>query len=165
MVCFSLSSSFVSYVKDLLFSNETTIGDLKLGLVEWFWLVEVVSVGSAVHVSVQVLLSFPGGAVPELTIALVAAGHGVRASVHYQFRRVFEYLGAVATSPVGLVVDLRVVETRTGRCLMIIFGLVVASGVEHRASSVTATSRLHSLIVLWNQFGVETAKKKEATKN
>ena len=124
-------------------------------------MVEVVSVGSTEHVSVLVLLSFPGGAVPELTVTLVAAGHGVRAPVHYQFRRVFEYLGTVTTSPVGLVVDLGVVETRTGRCLMIIFGLVVGSGVEHRASSVTATSRLHGLIVFWNQFRVETVKNEE----
>ena len=40
---------------------------------EGLGLVETVTVGSPVLISVQVLLSGPRGAIPELTIALVAA--------------------------------------------------------------------------------------------
>ena len=37
-------SSLIEDVKDLLFSSQTAIGDLQLGLVEWFVYVEVVTV-------------------------------------------------------------------------------------------------------------------------
>ena len=37
-------------------------------------LVEPVTVRSAVHVRVQVLLSLPGGAIPKLAVTLVATG-------------------------------------------------------------------------------------------
>ena len=47
-------------------------------------LVEVVTVRSPVLVSVQVLLCRPGGAVPELAVALVSAGKRLSALVHQQ---------------------------------------------------------------------------------
>ena len=65
-------SSLIEDVEDLLFPSQTAIGDLQLGLVEWFWLVEVVSVGSTEHVSVLVLLSLPALTVPKLPVALIA---------------------------------------------------------------------------------------------
>ena len=45
-----LDCSFVHSVKDLLLSSEASVGDLKFGLVEWLFLVEVVAVGRAIHV-------------------------------------------------------------------------------------------------------------------
>ena len=67
--------SLVNNVKDLLLSFEASISDLKLGLVEWLVLIEIVPVSRSVHVSMEILLGFPGGTVPELTVTLVAAGH------------------------------------------------------------------------------------------
>lgn len=73
----SLSSSFVFNIKDLLFPSKATISNFELWLVEGLWLVEVVPIGCAVHVTVQVLLCSPASAVPELTVGFVTAGVGV----------------------------------------------------------------------------------------
>ena len=64
-------SSLIEDVKDLLFPFQTPIGDLQLGLVERFGLVEIVAVGGPDLVGPLVLLCSPGGAVPGLTIALI----------------------------------------------------------------------------------------------
>ena len=69
--------SFVDCVKDLLLSLKTSIGHLERWLMEGFLLIEIVPVGRAIHVSVEVFLGLPGRAVPELPVALVTAGHRV----------------------------------------------------------------------------------------
>ena len=63
--------SFVKSIKDLLFSNETTICDLENGLVEWFILVVAVSVGSSHLISVLVLLCSPVISIPQLPVAFI----------------------------------------------------------------------------------------------
>lgn len=57
----------------MLFPSQTSIGDLKLRLMERLVLVEIVPVCSAEHVSVKILLRLPGAAVPFLAIASVTA--------------------------------------------------------------------------------------------
>jgi len=151
--------SLVDGVKDLLFSPETAICDLELRFVEWLGLVEVVAIGGTVHVRVKVLLSLPLCAVPKLTVALVAAGHGVRTLVDLQLGAVFEGRLAVSAPPVGLVVGLGAEEAGTRRRREVVLGLVVARRIKHGARTVTSTAHLHRLIVLWNQLSIESIDK------
>lgn len=148
--------SLVFHVKDLLFSSEASIGHLKLWLVEGLLLIEIVPVSRAVHVSVEVLLCLPGGAVPELAVALVAAGHRVGALVDLQLGAVLEGERAVARPPVRLVVDLRAQVARPSCRRKVVFGLVVGCCVEHGAGAVATAADLHGLVVLRDQLGVET---------
>ena len=151
-------SSLVFHVEDLLFSSEASIGHLKLWLVEGLLLVEIVPVSRAVHVSVEVLLCLPGGAVPELAVALVAAGHRVGTLVDLQLRTVLERQRAVTRPPVRLVVDLRAQIAGSRSCRKVVLGLVVRCCVEHGAGAVATAANLHGLVVLRDQLGVETRK-------
>ena len=148
--------SLVHGVKDLLFSPESTVGHLKLGLVERFLLVEVVSVGSAIHVWVEVLLSLPVGAIPELTVTLVAAGHGIGALVDLQLGGVFEGDGTVTASPIRLVMLLWAQVAGTRRCRKVVLWLMIRCSIEHGACAVATRAYLHRLVILWNQLRIES---------
>ena len=144
----------------MLFSSEASIGHLKLWLVEGLLLIEIVPVSRAVHVSVEVLLGLPGGAVPELAVALVAAGHRVGTLVDLQLRTVLERQRAITRPPVRLVVDLRAQVARPRRCRKVVLGLVVGCCVEHGAGAVATAAHFHALVVLRDQLGVEAIKGK-----
>ena len=119
-------------------------------------LVEAVAVRGSVLISVLILLSPPGVAVPELAVALVAAGHRVGALVDLQLGAVLEGERAVARPPVRLVVDLRAQVARPSCRRKVVFGLVVGCCVEHGAGAVATAADLHGLVVLRDQLGVET---------
>ena len=152
--------SLVCDIEDLLLSLEPAIRNLELGLVEWFRLVKVIAVRGPHLVSVLVLLSFPGGAVPELAVALVAAGHRVGTLVDLQLRTVLERQRAITRPPVRLVVDLRAQVARPRRCRKVVLGLVIGCCVEHGAGAVATAAHFHALVVLRDQLGVETIKGK-----
>ena len=87
----TLAHSLVGDVKDMLLASETAICDLELRLVERFRLIEAVTVRRSVLVSVHILLSFPGSAVPFLAVATVTSGERVRTLVHKQLGRVLKH--------------------------------------------------------------------------
>lgn len=147
--------SLVGDVEDLLFPLEATVGDFELRLVERLSLVEVVSVGRPVHVSVKILLSLPGGAVPQLTVTFITAGNCVRPLVDLQLGRVLECDLVVTAAPVGLVVAVGAQVARTRRRRGVVLRLMVGSGVEHSARAVPAAANLHSLVVPRDQLRVE----------
>ena len=117
---------------------------------EWLGLVEVVAICGTVHVRVKVLLSLPLSAIPQLTVALVTAGHGVRTLVDLQLGTVFEGHLAVSAPPVGLVVGLGAHEAHPCRRREVVLGLVVGCRIEHGTSSVASATHLHRLVILRN---------------
>jgi len=151
-----LQASLVFNIEDLLLSLQATIGNLKLRLVERLWLVEAITVRSPELVSVLIFLSLPGCSIPELTIALVATLHGVGAPMHLQLLGVAEVGSVVTGAPVGLVMDLGVMEAVTSGSHPVVLGLVVRCSVEHSASTIPATTDLHCFVVLWNKLSVES---------
>ena len=122
---------------------------------EGLGLVETVTIGSPVLISVQVLLSGPCGAIPELAIALVAADKAVSALVHEQLGRVLEERALLARAPVGLVVDGRAQVARPRRRCEVVFRLRVGRRLWHRARAVTAAAHLKRGVVPWDQPRVE----------
>lgn len=139
----SLVSVLVYNIEDLLFSLQATICDLQLGLVEGFGLVEAIAVRSPEHVRVLILLRLPRGSIPQLAIAFIAAVHSVGAPVRLELLRVTEVSRVVTRAPVGLVVDLRVVEAVTRRCHPVVLRLVVLCRVKHGAGAVPTATDLH----------------------
>ena len=137
-------SSLIEDVEDLLFPSQTAIGDLQLGLVERFGLVEVVAVGSPDLVRPLVLLCSPGGAVPGLTIALITTMKVVRLVLHLQLGRSLEDDTRVTAPPVRLIVLLGWVEAGTHGGRAVVLRLMVLSRVEHGAGAVAATPDLHA---------------------
>ena len=103
----------------------------------------------------EVLLGLPVGAVPELAVTLVAAGHGVGALVDLQLGRVLEGNAAVTAPPVRLVVLLRAQVTGASRSRKVVLRLMISCSVEHGASAVAARAHLHRLVILWNQLRIE----------
>ncbi len=75
-------SSPVIGVKNLLLSLQTTVCHLELKLVEGLRLVKAVTVGCAIHISVQILFCLPLSAIEELTVTFIATGHGVGSLGH-----------------------------------------------------------------------------------
>ena len=119
-------------------------------------LVERVSVCGAVLVSVQVLLSLPGRAIPQLTVTLVAAVHCVGPAMDLQLGGVFEGRSRLAAPPVGAVVCLGAEVAGAGGRGGVVLGLMVPGSVKHCASSVTAAPHLHGHVLLRDQLGVES---------
>ena len=157
--------SLVSDIKDLLSSLQTTVCDLELWLVEGLGLVKAVTVRSSELIGVLVLLSLPGGTIPELAIALVATLHGVRASVHLELSSAAEVSCSVTGAPVRLVVNLWVVEASTSGGHEVVLGLMVLGSVEHGASAIPSATDFHGRIILWNQLGIESVKSKRSVRN
>ena len=122
-------------------------------------LVEAVAVRGSVLISVLILLSPPGVAVPELAVALVAASKGVGALLDLQAGRVLEHTSSVASSPVGLVVLLRAQVAGPSGGRGVVVRLVVAGRVEHGAGSVAAAAHFHGDILLGDQLGVGSVNK------
>lgn len=151
-----LQASLVFDIEDLLLSLQAAICDLQLRLVERLWLVEAVTVGSPELVSVLVLLRFPGGSIPQLAIALVTTLHGVRAPVHLQLLGIAEVGSVVTRAPVGLVVDLGVVEAVASGCHPVVLWLMVRCSAEHGASAIPSATDLHCFVVPWNQGSIES---------
>ena len=110
-------------------------------------------------ISVLILLSLPGVAVPELAVALVAAGEGVGALVDLQARRVVEHAVGLARPPVRLVVLLRAQVAGPGGGSEVILRLMVGSRVEHGAGAVAAATNLHGIIFLRDQLRVKSEEK------
>lgn len=152
----SASRSLVARVEDLLLSLEASVGEAQSGLVERLRLVEVVPVGGPNLVSVGILLGLPGGAVPELAVALVARGEGVGALVDLELRAVLERNCVVTVPPVGAVVLRRAQVGRARGRREVVERLVVRGRVEHRARAVAAGADLEGLVVPRDQLLVES---------
>ena len=84
----------------------------------------------------EVLLSLPVGAIPELTVTLVAAGHGIGALVDLQLGGVFEGDGTVTASPIRLVMLLWAQVAGTRRCRKVVLWLMIRCSIEHGACAV-----------------------------
>lgn len=154
--CHCLSCSLVLHIEDLLLSLKTAVGHLELRLVERLGLVEPVAVRRAHHVRVQVLLSFPGGAVPALTVTLVATSHRVGPSLNFKLGSGLEDLRVITSTPVGSVVNLWAEEASPSRRGVIVLRLEVRGRLEHGSATVATASDLHSLVVLWDQSRIES---------
>ena len=154
----TLPRSLVCNVEDLLLTNKTTICNLQLRLVERLGLVERVSVCGAVLVGVKVLLSLPARAIPQLTVTLVPAVHCVGPAVDLQLGGILEGRSWLSAPPVGAVVLLGAEVAGAGGRGSIVIGLVVPGSVEHCASSVTAASHLHTLVLLRDQLCVKSVR-------
>lgn len=139
----------------MLFELQTAISGLELGLVEGLRLIEVVTVRSPVLVSVQVLLCLPGGAVPELAVALVATGKRLGALVHLELGRVLKQGALLTCAPVGLVVDGGAQVARPCRRREVVLWLRVGGRVGHGTRSVTTAAHFQRGIVLRDQRRVE----------
>ena len=110
----------------------------------------------------EVLLGLPVGAVPELTVTLVAAGHGVGSLVDLQLGGVLEGCAAVTAPPVRLVVLLWTQVASPSRGREVVLRLMISCRVEHGASAVTARAHLHRLVVPRNQLRIEPITSPEA---
>jgi len=133
--------------------------------VEWLRLVETVSVRGTVHVSVQILLGRPVGAVPKLSVTSVTASKGVGALRDDELGGVLEK-GSVTASEVGLVVCLGAQVRGTGSGGAVVLGLVVSGSVEHGAGSEATRSDLHGDIILRDHLsGVESTEQQSETVN
>ena len=152
------SCSLVAHIVDLLLSLQAPVGALQLRLVEGLRLVHRLAVRSPELVSVQILLSPPGGAIPFLAVTAVASRQRVRPLFDLQLGRVLEN-GVLLTSPEhGVVVCLRAQVAGTGCCRHVICWLHVGRSVKHGSRAVAATPDLHSLVVTRNKFAVEAMK-------
>lgn len=150
------SRSLVGCVKDLLFSSEAAVCDLQRGLVERLGLVKAVTVRSAIHVGVQILLSLPLSAIEELAIAFIATGHGVGSLGDLQLGWLLEDWVAVTAAEVGAIVLLWAQVARTGRCREVVFWLVVSCSVVEGAGAVASASHLHWHVFLADQLRVKS---------
>jgi len=103
-----------------------------------------------------VLLSSPGRAVPELSIAFVATVHSIGASVCLKLCRVAEDGRIVTRAIVWLVVDFRIFEAIASRGHPVVLRLMIGGSIPHSTGTIPATSHLHRNVFLWNQFSVET---------
>lgn len=136
-------SSLIEDVEDLLFSSETTIGNLQLRLVERLWFVEVVAVWGPDLIGPLVLLCSPGGAIPSLAIAFIATMKVVRLVFHLQLGCSLEDHARVTAPPVGLIMLLGRMEAGAHNGCAVVFGLVVCSRVLHGTCAIAATPDLH----------------------
>jgi len=132
--------SFVTHIKDLLFSDKTTVCDLQGRLMEWFVDIEAHSVAGSVLVGVLVLLSLPALTVPKLSVAFIAGGVGVRPLGNDELCTILEGAVGVSASEVGSVVNLWALEACPGGGCEVVDRLVVGSSVHHGSRAVTARS-------------------------
>jgi len=150
-------ASLVCSVPDLLGQLKAAVVVAQLRLLEGLGLVKLHPVEGAHLVSVRVLLSAPGGAVPVLPVGRVARGELVRLhGSHLQHLRLLEADICVAGPPVVAGLALRsVVASSEGRG-------VVVDGVDVRArahlsfGAESSRSCVQLVVGLWDQISVET---------
>lgn len=120
--------------------------------------IEVVSVGGPNNVRVLILFGPPRAAIPQLTVAFVAAGQRVRPARKLKFGQVFKGGGRISVSEGGSVVDGRTLETSPRRRHVVIFRLKLLCRVHHRPQTVSATRRVQRPILTRDERRVEASR-------
>ena len=149
-----IACSLVCNVEDLLLALQAAVGHLERWLVEGLRLVEVVAVAGTDLISVLVLLSPPGCAVPGLPVARVATRTGVRLRSNLQLRVVIKGDSSVAGAPDRVVVHLGVEEGVPHGSAVIVLRLEVPGSVLHGPGTVATASHFHGHVVPRNKLPV-----------
>lgn len=149
--------SLVSSVPDLLGELETAVVVAQLRLLEGLGLVELHPVKGAHLVSVRVLLSAPGRAVPVLSVGRIAGGQLVRLQrSDLQHIRLLEADISVTGAPVvaGLALGSVVAGSEGGR--VVVDWVHVRASAHLGLSAETARSGVQFLVRFGDQLVVET---------
>lgn len=146
-------------IENDLTSAHTAVSDAQSGLVERLILVEIIAVACSKLVSVQVLLCFPGGAIPQLRV------HGITGGVSRQGCLLEGQLGSLleigrwlTRSELRLRVHgwLGVGDARSG--LEIVQWLDVGMSVHQGGLTVLVRSGMKGVIGAWDQILVKTGR-------
>lgn len=130
--------SLIANIEDLLLFDQTAICDSKSRLVEWFLLVEAVSVRCSHLIGVLVLLSPPAVTVPQLPVTFITRCESVRTRLHDELGTIFECHVWISAPPVRSVMNGWALEACSCCGSEVVFWLVVWSSVHHGPCTVTA---------------------------